>query len=340
MVVSETMESFGDLCERIVRAVLAETSTWTESPRPGPVKLHLPLAPAPSPALSSLAFSAEEPQHGPCEADGEGHGCHRLSGELCLEMCGDMLQAEVPDVALDVASFDAMRDAKENPLHLCELARSDEPGRRAPEVPRTAKAQQGAVVGAYLANLAHMEASCVSNFEALVEELAVHGAPPALIDRARTAQEEERVHVVLVSRLAARHGATATGTSRKRKPKTRSLSAFACRNAAEGCGTEAFSALTMAWAAHTARDLSMRSLARHIATDEARHADLAMDVQAWAAEQLPANKVARLREIRDTAIRNAAREAAPALVETKLGIPGRAVAERLAEKLIEELSAP
>ena len=321
------MESFGEMCERIVRAVLAEEGPWTDSPRPPPVRLHLPLAataPVPQPA---------------CEAEGDEHACHRLPGELCLEMCGDRLQEERPDVALDVTTFDAMRDRADNPLDLCELARSDEPGRRAPEVTRIASTQPGAVVGAYLASLANMEASCVSTFEALVEELSAHGAPVELIDRARTAQAEERVHVVLVGRLAARHGATAGGTSRKRKPKTRSLSAFACRNAAEGCGTEAFHALTMAWAAHTARDLSMRSLAKHIAADEARHADLAMDVQAWAAAHLPPNKGARLREIRDTAIRNAAREAAPALVETKLGVPGLAVAERLAERLIEELSA-
>ncbi|MFO0588764.1 MAG: hypothetical protein U0441_14535 [Polyangiaceae bacterium] len=320
------MESFGELCERIVRAVLAESGPWTESPRPPPSRLHLPLA---------ATEIAPEPA---CEAEEEGRACHRLPGELCLEMCGDRLQEERPDVALDVPTFEAMRDAEDNPLDLCDLARSEEPGRRAPEVQRITSAQPSAAVGAYLASLANMEASCVSTFEALVEELSAHGAPPDLIDRARTAQAEERVHVVLVGRLAARNGATAGGVGRKRKPKTRSLSAFACRNAAEGCGTEAFHALTMAWAAHTARDLSMRSLAKHIAADEARHADLAIDVQSWASERLPPHKVARLREIRDTAIRNAAREATSALVETRLGVPNMALAERLAERLIEELS--
>ena len=39
-----------------------------------------------------------------------------------------------------------------------------------------------------------------------------------------------------------------------------------------------------------------------------------------------------------TAIRNAARDAAPAVVETKLGFPGRPIAERLAELLIAELA--
>jgi hypothetical protein len=317
------MESFGELCDRIVRSVISETSARSdEAASPSTARLHLPIAlpDAPAPPVCSAEPSGE-------------HACHRLPGELCLEMCGDSLQAEVPDVTLDVETF-----AQGNPLQLCELALSDEPGRRSPSPARAASGQPGAAVGTYLAGLAQLEATCVSTFEALTEELTAHGAPVDLIDRARIAQAEERVHVVLVTRLAARHGATATGTVRKRRPKTRSLAAFACRNAAEGCGTEAYSALAMAWAAHTARDLSMRSLARHIAADEARHAELALEVQAWASERLPRNKVLRLREIRDTAIRNAARDAAPALVETKLGIPGRAVAERLAELLIVELA--
>ncbi len=329
MVVSCIMESFGELCDRIVRAVLSETQTWRAPvPSASVSRLHLPVVVEESPAPAPV-----------CQADLTEHACHRLPGELCLDMCGDSLQGEVPGVTLDVETFDALRSAEGNPLHLCELSLADEPGRRSPAPPGVVSAQPGAVIGTYLAGLAQLEAACVSTFEALTEELTVHGAPLDLIDRARVAQAEERVHVVLVTRLAARHGATATGTVRKRRPKTRSLAAFACRNAAEGCGTEAFSALTMSWAAHTARDLSMRSLARHIAADEARHADLALEVQAWASERLPSNKVARLREIRDTAIRNAAREAAPALVETKLGIPGKAVAERLAELLIVELAA-
>lgn len=318
------MESFGELCGRIVRTVLAESNARADALTPTPTgRLHLPLVAPP------LASDAEESAE---------RACNRLPGELCLEMCGDSLQAEIPGVTLDVPTFEALRSAQGNPLRLCELALADEPGRRSPAAPRAAAPQHGAEVGAYLAGLAQLEAACVSTFEALTDELTLHGAPPALIDRARVAQAEERVHVVLVARLAARHGATAMGTSRKRRSRARSLAAFACRNAADGCGTEAFSALMMAWAAQTARDLSMRSLARHIAADEARHADLAFDVQAWASESLPASKVARLRDIRDTAIRNAARDAAPAVVETKLGFPGRPIAERLAELLIAELA--
>lgn len=318
------METFGELCGRIVRTVLAEGSAGAEALTPTPTgRLHLPLA-------------VEPPR---CDAEQSAdRGCHRLPGELCLDMCGDSLQADVPDVTLDVETFEALRSAQGNPLHLCELALADEPGRRAPPAARAARPQPGAEIGVYLAGLAQLEAACVGTFEALTEELTIHGAPDSLIDRARIAQAEERVHVVLVARLAARHGATGTGTTRKRRPRARSLAAFACRNAAEGCGTEAYSALSMAWAAQTARDLSMRSLARHIAADEARHAELALEVQAWASEKLPAAKVVRLREIRDTAIRNAARDAAPPLIETKLGVPGRAVADRLAELLIAELA--
>lgn len=322
MVISWTVESFGEVCDRIVRTVLAELGRGTEGDAtPPPPRVHLPVSPTPEPPREARA------------------GCGRLPGDLCLEMCGDSLRQEMPDKRLDVTTFDKLRAEKGNPLHLCDLALSDEPGRKLHASERGAAAQRGTEVGAYLAGMTQAEATTVGSYEELAEELIAFGAPDELIDRVRTAQAEERVHVVLLSRMAQKHGATASATSRRRKSKVRSLSAFACRNAADGCGSDAFGALALAWAAHTARDLSLRSLARHLAADGARHAELAHDVHAWAAEKLPPNKLARLRQIRAIAIRNASQEAPPALVQIKLGAPSRAVAERLAQLLIDAFAA-
>lgn len=324
------VESFGEVCERIVRTVLAELGPTAEQERtPLAGRVHLPL----SPVIPEPVRCTED------AADGT-RPCTRLSGALCLEMCGDFLQSQVPDRPLDLPTFEALRAEKGNPLELCDLSLSDEPGRRAPGPrPGGKPAQAGAEVGAYLAGMTQVEAANVGSFEELADELASHGAPLELIDRVRIAQAEERVHVVLLARMAQKHGATASAAGRKRRSRPRSLAAFACRNAADGCGSEAYNALALAWAAHTARDLAMRSLARHLAADTARHADLAHDIYTWAADKLPPNKIARLREIRATAIRNASHEAPPSLVQIKLGAPSAAVAERLADLLIDAFAA-
>jgi hypothetical protein len=313
------MRSFASVCERVVSAVLGE---------PAPQAAERPPA-------GNLRLAMVEEHPAPACAMKE----RRIPGEVCLDLCGDRLQAEVPGMVLDVAAFDALREAKDNPLHLCEFSRTCTGARSAAMSHGRGRGQPQAVIGDYLATLAQGEATCAASFTDLAGELSAHGAPVELVERARAAQDDDRVHVVLVGRMAMRHGAT-PATAPRRRSKPRSLAAFACRNAAEGCGAEAFHAVATAWASRTARDLSMRALARHLAADEARHADLAFDVHAWAIERLAARKVARLREIRDAAIRSAAREATSPAVQSALGTPSPAVAEQLAERLIAELAEP
>ena len=88
------METFGELCGRIVRTVLAEGSAGAE------------------------ALRTSEAQW-----------------RSLVQNCPDYV------VTIDVETFEALRSAQGNPLHLCELALADEPGRRAPPASRASSAR-------------------------------------------------------------------------------------------------------------------------------------------------------------------------------------------------------
>jgi hypothetical protein len=139
----------------------------------------------------------------------------------------------------------------------------------------------GLAAGGWLLETALLEASAVTAFRRTARALMAHGAPRALSRRALRAAEDERRHTALVATLAARQGnvAFAVRTDVHELP---SLEALALENAREGCVGEAWGAIEAhAQSAH-ADDPAVRALMGRIAREEAMHALLSLDIDAWA----------------------------------------------------------
>jgi hypothetical protein len=162
----------------------------------------------------------------------------------------------------------------EPPRHMC--------GRR-PEGFAAGAAQHDARdVGACLAEMAELEAASIAAFDRLARELAAHGAPAALVARARAARRDEIRHAKTVRALARRFGAEPRAT-RARKLPVRSPLAIAIENAVEGCVFETLGAAVATFQAARAEDAAVRAAFARVAEDERRHAALAWAVDAWLA---------------------------------------------------------
>ena len=196
-------------------------------------------------------------------------------------------------------------------------------------------------LGRWLAAMAHSEAASVVAFLALADELAAHGAPAALVQRARTAARDEVAHARAMTRLAQERGVPVE------RPcfdaiEIRDLTTIATENAVEGCVRETWAALEAAHQARTAADPELRRVMASIAADEARHAELSHDLDAWIRTQLHVDAVARVDEARWRAARELLAgmqgERDPELCAIA-GLPGAATARRLCEGLHEQLWA-
>lgn len=196
-------------------------------------------------------------------------------------------------------------------------------------------------LGRWLAATAHSEAASVVAFLAIARELAAHGAPEALVRRAREAAADEVAHARAMARLALARGARVEAPSFG-AIEVRDLTTIALENAAEGCVRETWAALEAAHQARTAADPELRRAMARIAADEARHAELSHDLDAWLRTRLDDETVARV----DAARREAARqllegmqgERDPELC-AQAGLPAAATARRLCEGLHAQLWA-
>jgi len=138
--------------------------------------------------------------------------------------------------------------------------------------------------GVQLARDAHFEAASVYAFLDLARELARHGAPAHLRTAAMRAAIDEIRHARMMAAHAHARGARVAPV-RLKKPKQRTLEAIAIENAVEGVVGETWAALIATYqAAHAPAEL--RATYAAIAVDEARHAELAREVAAWANEKL------------------------------------------------------
>ncbi len=197
-------------------------------------------------------------------------------------------------------------------------------------------------VSAYLLAAAEMEAASVSSFARLALELTDHGAPEALVDRARQSLRDEIKHTRQVARLAARHGAAFTPPETVVGP-VRPLVDIALENVVEGCVRETYAALQAEWQGQRAQDPAVRATYRHIAEDEARHASLAWDVAQWLAPRLTADERARVEAARIEAIvelQHLRRTAPPAHLAGPLGLPSATEAMHLLAGLERALWSP
>jgi hypothetical protein len=174
-------------------------------------------------------------------------------------------------------------------------------GRRPARMLRDDAPPAGSAAGRWFADLHQLEAASVSAFQFLHDELTAAGAPAGLRRAARAAQRDERRHAALVAALARRHGG-APRAPRVQPTPPRALSAMAEENAVEGCVREAFGALVAAVQAGASRDPVVRAAMRGIARDEARHAALALAVDAWVRTRLPPAARQRIDAARAAAI--------------------------------------
>lgn len=188
----------------------------------------------------------------------------------------------------------------------------------------------------YLRRMSEGEARSVASFRHLAQDLREHGAPPALIRRARSSARDEVRHTRIVRRLlgAAHHPAPSNVRRRPSRPLARVLT----ENAVEGCVHEAFGALMGAHQARAATNRSFRRAMVSIARDEAHHAQLAFDIHRELSPRLNGDE----RALVDAAFRAALDELRYSTAQTRqfdaLGVPDRATAEQLGEDFIDAVS--
>ena len=209
-------------------------------------------------------------------------------------------------------------------------------GRRPRGLARPPQLRASSALGAYFAGMAHDEAASVHAFLRMRDELAIHGAPAALVLAAsRSARDEER-HARVMARRARAHGAVVP-VPRVRRGRPRSLEAIARENAVEGCVHETFGALVLHWQAARARGASARRMFARIAADETRHAALSWAVARWAEGQLDEGGRARVRAARARALLGLGRGTCGAPFDSPVGRPAPAVRAALLEGMIERL---
>lgn len=189
--------------------------------------------------------------------------------------------------------------------------------------------------GRWLGRMAHAEAASVTAFEAIADELEAFGAPEDLVRRARVAADDERRHAAMMRSLARDHGVDPPPARFEPLP-TRDLEALATENAVEGCVRETWAALEACCQALAADDARLRRAMVEIAEDEARHAQLSWDLDAWACSRLGDAAVTRVDEARRRAVEELAQGLAYGPGPELCGRAGLLPASR-ARRLLAEL---
>jgi hypothetical protein len=196
-------------------------------------------------------------------------------------------------------------------------------------------------VGAFLSQMAWLEAASVPAFERLARELEAHGAPAPLRKAARRASADEVRHAQQMGAFAERAGAVVPPAVVEDRP-VRSLEAMAIENIVEGCVRETFGAAVAAVQAARAVDAGFRAAMERVARDEARHARLSWTIAEWLASKLDAQSMRRVSQARDRAIDELLRETSgephPAVVR-ELGVPSSGMARAMVHSLRASLWA-
>jgi len=205
-------------------------------------------------------------------------------------------------------------------------------GRRPAGFSPRRRCARGSKVGRWFADASVLEAASVPAFRRLAAELAAHRAPASLVRDARQAIVDEIRHHRLTAAVARENGA-AVAPRRIRPAPVRGLVAMAAENAREGCVRETFGAATAAFQARHAADPRLRAVMTSIARDEARHALLAWQIDAWVRAVQPSS-VRRLTAERAAAARALASEIASAAppdpsLARALGLPPAPVLRQL-----------
>ncbi|HTJ83386.1 MAG TPA: ferritin-like domain-containing protein, partial [Polyangiaceae bacterium] len=157
--------------------------------------------------------------------------------------------------------------------------------RRPPGLEAAHTEEDAASTGARFAEMAALEAASVVAFEALERELVHHRAPLELVGRVRAARSDETRHARVVAKLARKRGAEPRRLAIAPAP-LRTLFEIALDNVREGCVGETFGAVLLARWARACREPELRRALAEIARDEAEHAALSFDLDAWLGTRL------------------------------------------------------
>lgn len=190
-----------------------------------------------------------------------------------------------------------------------------------------------ATAAQFFAAQARLEALSIVAFEELADALVAHEAPRALVTAARRAARDEVDHTRTCTRLARAFGNRAESPQpRRSRCPPPSIEALAIDNAVEGEVRETWGATLATWQAVAARSPAVRRAMNRIASDEARHAELASAISAWASTRLSVTARRRAADARRAAITElaeTARERAPDGVIAIAGVPDPEAAVRL-----------
>lgn len=215
------------------------------------------------------------------------------------------------------------------------------PGRRPEGLVPVSPARSADAYAEWLADSAHLEAAAVLAFERMAEELASHGAPRELVERARAAAADEERHARVVGDLAARRGVTHQRAVALRV-EPRALLDIAVENACEGVVRETFAAAVALHQARAAGDAALREAMERIADDECAHAALSWDVHAWLRERIGDEARAAVDAAKQGAIDDLARALAtepPAALTRHGGVPTARAAQAMLAQLRDRVWA-
>ena len=251
------------------------------------------------------------------------------SGDEAVALTCEAICSEAHGRALDSCRLIGPREAEcvyldRTSMTRCVAGRL--PESRATRVASAASSTRSA----WLIETATLEVAAVAAFRELASSLELHEAPLALTRRAHRSAEDEVRHARSMTALAAREQGHAHVRVIARQRVEPSLEALAAHNAAEGCVREAHAALLAHWQAAHATDAAIRGAMRDIARDEARHALLSLDIDAWAHARFDASARRRVASARAEAQSELLASAASARADEALGLPTGAVSVRLA----------
>lgn len=205
-------------------------------------------------------------------------------------------------------------------------------GRRTEGVDEVTATRARDTLGVFVA----LEAEAIAAFERLARELDALGAPDAMVQAARSCAEDERRHVTMVSAL---DGRTPLQAPVARELPLRSAMDVALENAVEGCVRETFGVVIAQWQAEHSTDARVRACYAAIAADEARHAALAGEIDAWFAARSSDDDRAKIEEAKRHAMNELRAEQPRAEGDPWLGTPSATVARALADALASEATA-
>jgi hypothetical protein len=249
-------------------------------------------------------------------------------GEACLRLCptGDCAPTTIATPGGEVPAIE------------CTTAFSCGAGRR-PAGLLPAAPPAGDPTAAWLARMAYLEAAAIDAFRLLRRDLAAHGAPRRLLRACSRAGRDERRHARTMTALARRRGARVEVPRAEVGPPP-ALEALATQNAVEGCVREAFGAVVARFQAGAAADRALGAALQRIAREEAQHAALSFQIDAWARARLtPAarSRVDRARAAAAAELLAGAAEPVPAALVRAAGHPDQATLGRLARATVTAL---